>query len=129
MLPRPDEALPQRIETHDTRLGWRLVNPAMKELHGLLSMGETAEEVAARHGVSRRPPGRVRPCAATNSPPPRARTATSTTNSLPVERPDGIVVEQDECVREDTSLEKLSRLRPVFPRGRHRDRRERLADE
>ena len=37
----------------DTRLGWRLVNPRMKDLHGLLSMGETAEEVAARYGVTR----------------------------------------------------------------------------
>jgi acetyl-CoA acyltransferase len=36
---------------------------------------------------------------------------------LPVQRPDGIVVEQDECVREDTSLEKLSRLKPVFRQG------------
>ncbi|ARX88038.1 beta-ketoadipyl CoA thiolase [Streptomyces alboflavus] len=53
VLPRPDETLPHRMETADTRLGWRLVNPRMKELHGLLSMGETAEEVAARHGVSR----------------------------------------------------------------------------
>src|SRR5690606_20338535 len=53
VLPRPDEALPHRIETVDTRLGWRLVNPAMKDLHGLLSMGETAEEVAQRHGITR----------------------------------------------------------------------------
>ena len=53
VLPRPDEALPHRVETVDTRLGWRLVNPAMRDLHGVLSMGETAEEVATRYGVSR----------------------------------------------------------------------------
>src|SRR6185503_13846270 len=29
VLARPDEALPHRMETVDTRLGWRLVNPAM----------------------------------------------------------------------------------------------------
>src|SRR4051812_23072312 len=73
-LPRPAAALPHPIETADTppprrpapagpvpppseaagaRLGWRLVNPAMKDLHGLLSMGETAEEVAARYGIPR----------------------------------------------------------------------------
>ncbi|MET8768657.1 thiolase family protein [Streptomyces sp. NPDC004658] len=113
VLPRPDEALPQRVETHDTRLGWRLVNPAMKELHGLLSMGETAEEVAARYGVSRARQDEF----ALRS---HLLAAAARKNGhfddelLPVERPDGIVVEQDECVREDTSLEKLSRLKPVF---------------
>src|SRR5690349_16484173 len=39
VLPRPDEAMPHRMETFDTRLGWRLTNPRMKELHGVLSMG------------------------------------------------------------------------------------------
>lgn len=39
VLARPDEALPHRVETVDIRLGWRPVNSAMKELHGLLSMG------------------------------------------------------------------------------------------
>lgn len=116
VLPRPDEALPQRIETYDTRLGWRLVNPAMKELHGLLSMGETAEEVAERYGISRE----RQDAFALRS---HQRAAAARKNGhfddelLPVERPDGIVVEQDECVREDTSLEKLARLRPVFRQG------------
>ncbi|KOV88123.1 beta-ketoadipyl CoA thiolase [Streptomyces sp. NRRL WC-3723] len=113
VLPRPDEALPQRIETYDTRLGWRLVNPAMKELHGLLSMGETAEEVAERYDVSRERQDefalRSHQLAAA-----ARKNGHFDDELLPVERPDGIVVEQDECVREDTSLEKLSRLKPVF---------------
>ncbi|MEU0783125.1 thiolase family protein [Streptomyces sp. NPDC006173] len=116
VLPRPDEALPHRIETVDTRLGWRLVNPAMKELHGLLSMGETAEEVAERYGVSRERQDTF----ALRS---HQRAADARKNGhfdaelLPVERPDGVVVDRDECVREDTSLDKLSRLRPVFRAG------------
>ncbi|AOR30678.1 beta-ketoadipyl CoA thiolase [Streptomyces fodineus] len=116
VLPRPDEALPQRIETYDTRLGWRLVNPAMKELHGLLSMGETAEEVAERYGISRARQDafalRSHQLAAA-----ARKNGHFDDELLPVERPDGIVVEQDECVREDTSLEKLSRLKPVFRQG------------
>ncbi|MER6383571.1 thiolase family protein [Streptomyces sp. NPDC001250] len=116
VLPRPDEALPQRIETHDTRLGWRLVNPAMRELHGLLSMGETAEEVAERYGISRERQDEFalrshRLAAAAR------KNGHFDDELLPVERPDGITVEQDECVREDTSLEKLSRLKPVFRPG------------
>ncbi|MFH8897465.1 thiolase family protein [Streptomyces coeruleorubidus] len=116
VLPRPDEALPHRIETVDTRLGWRLVNPAMRDLHGLLSMGETAEEVAARYGIARERQDDF----ALRS---HQRAALARKNGhfddelLPVERPDGVVVDTDECVREDTSYEKLSRLKPVFREG------------
>ncbi|MGW3209364.1 thiolase family protein [Streptomyces sp. NPDC001135] len=116
VLPRPDEALPQRIETSDTRLGWRLVNPAMQELHGLLSMGETAEEVAERYGISRE----RQDAFALRS---HQRAAAARKNGhfddelVSVRRPDGTVVEQDECVRADTSLEKLARLKPVFRPG------------
>jgi 3-oxoadipyl-CoA thiolase len=38
---------------YDTTLGWRFVNPKMTELHGTLAMGETAEKVAERCGVTR----------------------------------------------------------------------------
>ncbi|MEU0894369.1 thiolase family protein [Streptomyces massasporeus] len=116
VLPRPDEALPHRMETADTRLGWRLVNPAMRELHGLLAMGETAEEVAARYGIPRERQDEF----ALRS---HQRAALARKNGhfddelLPVERPDGVFVDTDECVREDTSYEKLSRLKPVFRDG------------
>jgi acetyl-CoA acyltransferase len=116
VLPRPDEALPQRIETADTRLGWRLVNPAMKDLHGLLTMGETAEEVAERYGVPRERQDDF----ALRS---HRRAAEARKNGLfdaellPVTRPDGVVVTADEGVREDTSYEKLARLKPVFREG------------
>jgi acetyl-CoA acyltransferase len=116
VLPRPDEALPHRMETADTRLGWRLVNPAMRDLHGLLAMGETAEEVAARYGIPRERQDDF----ALRS---HQRAALARKNGhfddelLPVERPDGVVVDTDECVREDTSVEKLARLKPVFRDG------------
>ncbi|MFG2813135.1 thiolase family protein [Streptomyces sp. NPDC048410] len=113
VLPRPDEALPHRMETYDTRLGWRLTNPAMKDLHGVLAMGETAEEVAQKYGISRARQDefalRSHQLAATAS-----KNGHFDAELLPVERPDGITVDRDECVREDTSLEKLARLKPVF---------------
>ncbi|WP_329222696.1 thiolase family protein [Streptomyces sp. NBC_01485] len=116
VLARPDEALPHRIETVDTRLGWRLVNPAMKDLHGLLAMGETAEEVAARYGVSRE----RQDAFALRS---HRLAALARKNGhfddelLPVRRPDGVVVDADESIREDTSPEKLASLKPVFREG------------
>lgn len=113
VLPRPDEAMPHKMETADTRLGWRLVNPAMKELHGVLAMGETAEEVAERYGVSRERQDTF----ALRS---HQRAAEARKNGrfdaeiLPITLPDGTLVDLDECVRDDTSYEKLSKLRPVF---------------
>ncbi|MFD9909170.1 thiolase family protein [Streptomyces sp. NPDC059063] len=116
VLPRPDEALPHRMEAADTRLGWRLTNPKMKDLHGLLAMGETAEEVAARHDVSRE-----RQDAFALRSHQRAAAARKDGHFdgelLPVTTPDGTVVDADECIRENTSLEKLGGLRPVFREG------------
>jgi acetyl-CoA acetyltransferases len=88
----------------------------MKELHGVLSMGETAEEVAERYGVSRE----RQDAFALRS---HRRAADARKNGyfdaelLPVERLDGVIVDSDECVREDTSLDKLARLKPVFRAG------------
>ncbi|MER5635326.1 acetyl-CoA C-acyltransferase [Kitasatospora sp. NPDC002227] len=116
VLPRPDEAMPHKLETFDTRLGWRLTNPRMKELHGVLSMGETAEEVAERYGVSRERQDafalRSHQLAAA-----ARKNGLFDAELLPVERPDGVVVTQDEGIREDTTLEKLGRLKPVFRAG------------
>ncbi|MFI0235844.1 thiolase family protein [Streptomyces sp. NPDC016845] len=116
VLPRPDEALPHQMQTHDTRLGWRLVNPAMKDLHGVLAMGETAEEVAGRYGISRE-----RQDAFALRSHQRAAAARKDglfdAEILPVTRPDGVVVDADECIRPDTSLEKLGTLKPVFRKG------------
>ncbi|KUF18352.1 thiolase family protein [Streptomyces silvensis] len=116
VVARPDEALPHRMETVDTRLGWRLTNPRMEDLHGLLSMGETAEEVASRHGVSRERQdtfalrSHQRAAAA-------RKDGRFDAELLPVTTPDGTVVDADECIREDTSYERLSALRPVFRQG------------
>jgi acetyl-CoA acyltransferase len=116
VVPRPDEALPHRMEMADTRLGWRLVNPRMKQLHGLLAMGETAEEVATRYGVSRERQDEF----ALRS----HRLAAAAWDAghfdaevLAVTTPDGTLVERDECIRPDTSLEKLAGLKPVFREG------------
>ncbi|MFI8081082.1 thiolase family protein [Kitasatospora sp. NPDC086009] len=116
VLPRPDEALPHRIETFDTRLGWRLTNPRMAELHGVLSMGETAEEVAARHGITRERQDAFalrshRLAAAAR------KDGHFDAELVPVERPDGVTVHQDESIREDTGPEKLARLKPAFRPG------------
>ncbi|GIF47425.1 acetyl-CoA acyltransferase [Asanoa ferruginea] len=113
VLPRPDEGLPRGMEIVDTRLGWRLVNPRMRDLHGVLSMGETAEEVARRYDISRE---RQDAFALRSHQAAAAATAAGdfAAELLPVTRPDGATVEVDEGIRADTTLEKLGALKPVF---------------
>ena len=116
VLPRPDEAQPSKMELVDTRLGWRLVNPAMRALHGLLAMGETAEEVAERHAVSRERQdafalrSHQRAAAA-------RRAGHFAAEIVPVDPTGAAQVTADEGIREDTSLEKLATLKPVFRQG------------
>jgi acetyl-CoA acyltransferase len=113
VLPRPDEGLPRGMEIVDTRLGWRLVNPRMRDLHGVLSMGETAEEVARRYDISRE---RQDAFALRSHQAAAAATAAGdfAAELLPVTRPDGATVEVDEGIRADTTLAKLGALKPVF---------------
>ncbi|HEV2343315.1 MAG TPA: acetyl-CoA C-acyltransferase [Actinocrinis sp.] len=116
VMPRPDDALPHRMDLVDTRLGWRLVNPLMGELHGLLSMGETAEEVAARYGIGRERQDEFALRSHRNA--AAARDAGRFGEELvPVTAPDGTVVEADEGIRADTSLAKLAALAPAFRKG------------
>jgi 3-oxoadipyl-CoA thiolase len=117
-MPKPDRSFPRGNQTvYDTTLGWRFVNPRMKELHSTESMGETAENVAERYGVSREDQDLF----ALES----HRRAVSAAEEgrfddelVPVPAPqpkgDPIVVHSDEGPRADTTLEKLARLRPAF---------------
>src|SRR5687768_11900060 len=54
VMAKPVDAFQRGNQTvYDTTLGWRFVNPKMDAMHGTLAMGETAEKVAERCGVSR----------------------------------------------------------------------------
>jgi len=54
VMPKAREAFPRGdVVVHDSTLGWRFVNPRMEALYGTHPLGETAELVAAQHGVTR----------------------------------------------------------------------------
>ena len=54
VMPKAREAFPRGdVVVHDSTLGWRFVNPRMEALHGTHALGETAELVAEKHGVTR----------------------------------------------------------------------------
>ena len=53
VLPKADSAFSRNAEIYDTTIGWRFINPLMKEQYGVDSMPETGENVAEDFGVSR----------------------------------------------------------------------------
>jgi acetyl-CoA acyltransferase len=53
VVQRSGDAWARSLETADTRLGWRLVSPRMQELYPPISLGETAENVAGKYGITR----------------------------------------------------------------------------
>ena len=56
VMAKPGRAWGGAAEIADTTLGWRLVNPRMRELDGgkaTISLGDTAEEVACLDGITR----------------------------------------------------------------------------
>jgi len=106
------------LQTYDTALGWRFPNPKMAQRFPLESMGETAENVATKYRIPRAKQDEFalrshqRALAAQEAGRYRAEL-------LPVTVPgkQAVVVERDEGPRADTSLEKLSKLKPAFRDG------------
>ncbi len=120
VVAKPEAGLPRGPQTmHDTALGWRLVNPRMAELYSTEAMGETAENVAERFGISRSDQDAWALCSHQRA--VAAITSGHFDNEIvPVEAPSEngrgatTLVERDEGPREDTTLEKLARLRTAF---------------
>ena len=53
VLPKAERAYSRKAEIHDTTLGWRFVNPRIQADHGIDSMAQTADNVAAEFGILR----------------------------------------------------------------------------
>lgn len=101
----------------DTTLGWRFVNPEMAKLYDPISMGETAENVAEKYGISREDQDQF----AYES---QQRTKRAWDEGkfndeivpVPVKKPKGEMFwfDRDEHPRPETTLEKLAQLRAAF---------------
>jgi 3-oxoadipyl-CoA thiolase len=105
------------VQLYDTSLGWRFVNPRMREQHGTDAMGETAEHVAERLGIARADQDRYACRSQQKAAAARAR-GRFAEEVVPVEVPAGrkgtVTVAEDEFLRPDTTLEGLARLKPAF---------------
>ena len=120
VMMKPDRAFasgaPQMV---DTVLGWRLVNPRMEELYPPITLGMTAEVVAAKYDISREDQDSF---ALTSH--QRAVSAVAAgafdDEMEPIEAPtdsrrrEAVWIDSDEGPRPDTSMEALAKLAPVF---------------
>lgn len=120
VLPKADSAFSRNAEIYDTTIGWRFVNPLMKQLHGVDSMPETGENVAQDFGVSREAQDAfaVRSQEKAVAAQQNGRLAQEIVPvTIPQKKGDPVVVVKDEHPRAGTSMETLAKLRPLFPNG------------
>jgi acetyl-CoA acyltransferase len=120
VIPKAETAYTRKAEIFDTTIGWRFVNPVMRQQYGVDSMPETGENVAADYHVSRADQdafalrSQQRAVAAQQN----GRLAREITPVIiPQRRGEPLLVEQDEHPRADTSLEKLTKLPTPFRPG------------
>jgi 3-oxoadipyl-CoA thiolase len=118
---KPERGFPRgNSELVDTTIGWRFVNPHMAERYSTESMGETAENVAERYGVSREEQDAFaleshrRAVAAADA---GRFDDEIVTVDVPQPKGEPVTVHADEGPRPDSSLERLASLRPVFREG------------
>jgi acetyl-CoA acyltransferase len=118
VIPKADSAFSRNAEIFDTTIGWRFVNPRLKERYGVDSMPETGENVAAQFNIARADQDRF----ALRS---QQRTAAAAARGffaselVPVEIPQRkgkppLVVARDEHPRPETTLEQLAALPTPF---------------
>jgi acetyl-CoA acyltransferase len=105
------------VELFDTSLGWRFVNPRMREAYGVDSMGQTAENVAERHGIDRAAQD-LFACRSQQKAAAARDGGRFAREIAPVEAPAGrkgtVTVDRDEFLRPDTTVEGLAKLKPAF---------------
>jgi acetyl-CoA acetyltransferase family protein len=119
VMAKPSAAFPRGEQTlFDTTLGWRFTNPRLADVHYPYSMGETAENVVERCGVSRQ----EQDAFALES---QRRWASAheagrfADEVVPIEAPgsrrgETVSVEVDEHPRPETTAEQLAKLKPAF---------------
>ncbi len=107
-------------EVYDSSFGWRFINPKMKDMYGVEAMGETAENLAEREGISREDQDQFALWS-------QEKTKIAQENGrlaleiMPVDLPqkDGSVVrfQKDEFAKNFSTFEGLQGLKPAFRKG------------
>ncbi|WP_151793168.1 3-oxoadipyl-CoA thiolase [Acinetobacter nosocomialis] len=116
VMGKSDSAFGRSQKIEDTTMGWRFINPKLKELYGVDTMPQTAENVAEQFNVNRADQDQFALVS-------QQRTASAQAKGFfskeiaPVEIPqrkgEAVVIDTDEHPRASTTLEGLSKLKPV----------------
>lgn len=116
VMGKSDQAFGRSQKLEDTTMGWRFINPNLDELYGTETMPQTAENVAEQFNVNRADQDAF----ALRS---QQRTATAqetgffndeiTSVVIPQRKGEPVIIDTDEHPRADTTLEKLTKLRPI----------------
>ncbi|OTU34180.1 3-oxoadipyl-CoA thiolase [Acinetobacter pittii] len=116
VMGKSDSAFGRSQKIEDTTMGWRFINPKLKELYGVDTMPQTAENVAEQFNVNRADQDQF----ALRS---QQRTASAQAKGffskeivaveIPQRKGDAVVIDTDEHPRASTTLEALSKLKPV----------------
>ena len=116
VMGKQSAAFGRNTEMYDTTLGWRFVNKALEKQYGIDSMAETAENVADDFGISR---GDQDALALRSQLRAEAAMANGVLAeeivpvAVPQRRGDDLVVERDEHPRAGSTIEGLTKLRPI----------------
>ncbi|HEY9746483.1 MAG TPA: thiolase family protein [Oculatellaceae cyanobacterium] len=117
VLPKAPDAFSRHAEIYDTTIGWRFTNPKLAEQYFPYSMGETAENVAERYGISREAQDAYA-LASQQKTQEAIRTGKFKAEIVPFPVTDKkgqtVFYEQDEHPRPGTTLETLASLKPAF---------------
>lgn len=117
VMSKSETPFSRSVEFFDTSLGWRFVNPRMKELYGTDSMGQTAENLVEKFGISRADQDAF--ALASQQKAARARESGRFTREIvPVNVPkakgETLRFDKDEFLRPQTTLDTLAKLKPAF---------------
>ena len=119
VMSKATQAFARNAELFDTSIGWRFVNPKMRDTYGVDSMGQTAENAAEQFGVSRDDQdlfalNSQKKAAAARDKGRFDREIAPVT--IPAEKrgKEPTIFAKDEFIRPDTSLEILAKLKPAF---------------
>jgi len=118
VMPKAESAFSRNAEIFDTTIGWRFINPRLKERYGVDSMPETGENVAAQFNISRADQDRFALRSQQRAGQAAAR-GFFASELVPVEIPQRkgkppLVIERDEHPRPETTLEQLAALPTPF---------------
>jgi len=113
-------ALFGNLTAFDTALGWRYPNPSMASMFPLESMGETAENLVEKFGISREDQDAF--ALASHQRAVMAQQAGHFAEeiipiAIPKKKGDPVIISSDEQPRSDASLEALGTLSPAFRKG------------